>query len=351
MSDPFKSGDGGLQPQVITTGTSRNTSEHVGEPLAPRIIPTVQTGRLAPARPTEAQPDMQMRKPRRSLVVRLGFAGLALALIGWLGVDLYLWIESTFRFSSWLGWTATAAVAAGVIGAVAIILHEMRGYFALKKVEANHQYLEEAWDKMRPAAARDAIGEVISGIAKDSESEVAIEAFQGMVRSHHSAAQQLELFSQTVMSLFDQRAEAIVRRAGARAFGITALSPTAITDALFFVACSVRMVREIATCYGHRPTTLATVHLLRRLLIEGGKLGAVDLAGATLTQHIGGAVAERITASAAESVYAAQRMARLGLVTMNLCRPVPFRKNELPGIFTSLFGKLFTRLAEVRQTD
>jgi putative membrane protein len=100
------------------------------------------------------------------------------------------------------------------------------------------------------------------------------------VQRHHSPAQQIELFSQTVMAPLDRRAEAIVRRAGVRAFGVTAISPTAITDALFFIACSVRMVREIAACYGHRPTAFVTAHLLRRLVFEAGKLGAIDFAGA-----------------------------------------------------------------------
>jgi putative membrane protein len=153
------------------------------------------------------------------------------------------------------------------------------------------------------------------------------------------------------MTPLDRRAEAIVRRASARAFGITAISPTAITDALFFIACSVRMVRQIAACYGHRPTAFATVHLLRRLLVEAGKLGVVDFAGATLTQHIGGAVAERVATSAAESIYAAQRMARLGLVTMGLCRPVPFRRNELPGILSSLIGNFFAPSAETHEDE
>jgi putative membrane protein len=153
------------------------------------------------------------------------------------------------------------------------------------------------------------------------------------------------------MTTFDRHAEAIVRRAGARAFGITAISPTAITDALFFIACSVRMVREIAACYGHRPTAATTVHLLRRLMVEAGTLGAVDLAAATLTQHIAGAVAERVAANAAESMYATQRMARLGLVTMGLCRPIPFRPHEIPGILSSLIGNLFARGAESSRQD
>ena len=70
-----------------------------------------------------------------------------------------------------------------------------------------------------------------------------------------------------------------MRTAVLRAFGITAISPTALSDAAFFLAVGVRMVRGIAAAYGHRPTTAATVHLLRRLVVEAGKLGAVDIAG------------------------------------------------------------------------
>jgi uncharacterized membrane protein YcjF (UPF0283 family) len=84
-------------------------------------------------------------------------------------------------------------------------------------------------------------------------------------------------------------------------------------------------------------------------VVEAGKLGAVDFAGVALTQHIGGAVVERLATSAAESMYAAQRMARLGLVTMGLCRPIPFRRDELPGILSSLVGNLLAQRAETGQ--
>ena len=80
------------------------------------------------------------------------------------------------------------------------------------------------------------------------------------------------------MPVLDARAEAHVRSAVLRAFTITAISPTAVSDALFFLACGVRMVRGIAAAYGQRPTAAATIQLLRRLF-EAGKLGAVDLAG------------------------------------------------------------------------
>lgn len=336
--------DDAPRPRVLVMEKSREEGMGAAEPLAPRIITTAQTGRIA-APPPSAPPSSAVPGRRRgySLTMKLGLTGLAVAFCGWLGVDFYQWIASAFNFSAGLGWAATAAVATGVTGAVAIIAHEMRSYLALKSVEANQHRLQPPWENVRPADMQNAIRAVIAEVPKDRESKAAIEAFQRKVQRHHTPAQQIELLSQTVMVPLDRRAESIVRRASARAFGITAISPTAITDALFFIACSVRMVRQIAACYGHRPTALATAHLLRRLVVEAGKLGAVDFAGATLSQHIGGAVAERVAAGAAESMYATQRMARLGLVTMELCRPIPFRRNELPGILSSLIGNLFAR--------
>jgi putative membrane protein len=111
------------------------------------------------------------------------------------------------------------------------------------------------------------------------------------------------------------------------------------------------MIREIAASYGHRPTAFATGHLLRRLVGEAGKLGAIDLAGAALTQHLGGAVLEKVALGAAESTYAAQRMARLGIVTMNMCRPVPFRPEEIPGITSSLIGGLLAGRKDKAQDE
>ena len=134
------------------------------------------------------------------------------------------------------------------------------------------------------------------------------------------------------MQPLDRRAEAHVRTAVLRAFGITAISPTAFSDAAFFLACGVRMVRGIAAAYGHRPTAATTVHLLRRLVLEAGKLGAVDIASASLVQQLGGAVAERFASTTAESIYAAYRMARLGIIVMDLCRPIPFREGEVPSV-------------------
>ena len=62
-------------------------------------------------------------------------------------------------------------------------------------------------------------------------------------------------------------------------------------------------------------------------------------------QHLGGAVTERIATSAADAVYASYRMARLGIIVMDLCRPIPFREDEVPSV-GSLVGNVLRRRTE-----
>ncbi len=310
----------------------------------PRVIPTQRTERVTPAQPAVVPAASPAPARRRDLTVTLGVAGVAVFLAGWLAVDAIVWISAAFERGAGLGAFATAALTAGVAGAGVLIARELGSLFRLKSVEAIHQRFTAA-DRVAPSEARRAIADVLAVVPREREVEAAIEAFQRQVQLHHSAAQQIDILSRTVMTPLDRRAEGHVRTAVLRAFGITAISPTAVTDAAFFLACGVRMVRGIAASYGHRPTAATTVHLLRRLVIEAGKLGAVDIASASLVQHLGGAVTERLATSAADALYAAYRMARLGIIVMDLCRPIPFQEDEMPSV-TSLVGNVVRRRSE-----
>jgi putative membrane protein len=309
----------------------------------PQVIATERTERITPAEPAIVPVAARAPARHRDRVVTLGIAGVAVFFVGWLAVDAVGWIAAAFERSTALGVLAATAVTAGVAGAGAVVARELGSLFRLRSVEAIHQRFAD--HRGLPADAREAIADVLAVVPKERETEAAIAAFQRQVQLHHSTAQQLEILSRTVMKVLDHRAEAHVRTAVLRAFGITAISPTALSDAAFFLACGVRMVRGIAASYGHRPTTATTVHLLRRLVLEAGKLGAVDIASASLVQHLGGAVTERIATSAADAVYAAYRMARLGIIVMDLCRPVPFQQEDVPSV-ASLVGNVLRRRTE-----
>jgi putative membrane protein len=284
-------------------------------------------------------------KERKSRVVSLGLAGLGVAVAGWLVVDSYWWIAAAFERSSALGTLAATAVVAGVAGAGAIIAREVTSLWRLRNVESIRERFNA--DIVSPQAARSTIADILAVVPRERETQAAIEVFQRQVQPHHNVAQQVEILSRTVMKPLDARAEEHIRAAVLRAFGITAISPTALSDALFFLAVGVRMVRRIAATYGHRPTTAATIHLLRRLVIEAGKLGVIDIASTSIAQQLGGAVAERLATTAADSFYASYRMARLGVIVMDMCRPIPFREDEVPRI-TSMVTNVIRQRNEVK---
>jgi putative membrane protein len=63
----------------------------------------------------------------------------------------------------------------------------------------------------------------------------------------------------------------------------------------------------------------------------------------TIAQHVSGAVAERLAADSVHSLYAAQRMARIGLLAMAMCRPVPFQEGEAPNMLSALLESVLAR--------
>jgi putative membrane protein len=327
-----------LAPRIIEVALADEATSIPA--LGPRVIATERNEPIVPAeRPTTAA--VPAPTPRRDRVVTYGLTGIAVLLVGWAAVDAAAWITAAFDRSTTLGVLAAFAMTAGVTGAGAVIVRETVSLLRLKNVEGVRRRLSDR--ELAPAEIRNAVAEVLAVLPRDRETERAIAAFQREIQPHHSRPQQIDLLSHGVMRKLDERAQAHVRTAVLRAFGITAISPTALTDAAFFLACGVRMVRGIAGAYGHRPTAATTVHLLRRLVFEAGKLGAVDLASASLVQHLGGAVTERFATMTADALYAAYRMARLGIIVMDLCRPVAFAENEVPSVGSLVSGVLRRR--------
>jgi putative membrane protein len=312
----------------------------IQERVRPRILQTDEIGRLDLGLPVAPQPGL-VPLPARRFPSPFGVAvsGLGILVVGVAGIDLAQFVDGAFAHGSAVGVLAATAVAAGVGGAGYWLVAELRGLLRLRSAERLRRLIPSAL----AGELKQEIDAAAVILARDPLLGEAVSSYRAVLDPSHTGHDALELFSRFVLAPADRLAQGAIRRASAQAFAINAISPTVLLDTLLFAARAIRLIREIAEIYGQRPGLAGTIHLLRRLIGGAGLVGAVDVVGGVIAQQLGGAVLERLSASAAESAYAAQKMARLGLVAMALCRPIELRPEEAPSLSGLVSGLLKPR--------
>lgn len=162
--------------------------------------------------------------------------------------------------------------------------------------------------------------------------EAAKERFAVSVHDTHSDRDVIELFNRTVMHPLDRQAYSIITKAARDSAVGVAVSPVAALDAVIALWRSLRMIREIAQVYGFRPGMPGTLAIARRVILGTALTATTDVIGNLWAEHLGGRVAGLLSAKLGEGVFAAIRVARLGLTTMEMCRPLPFLKEDEPSL-------------------
>jgi putative membrane protein len=104
---------------------------------------------------------------------------------------------------------------------------------------------------------------------------------------------------------------------------VTTVTPTAVLDILFVALQNLRMLRQIATLYGGRPSTLATLKLARMVLGHLAVTGGLALTDNVMQHVIGKGVLGRLSARFGEGTVNGIMTARIGLAARDVCRPIP----------------------------
>jgi putative membrane protein len=257
---------------------------------------------------------------------RLGWLALGLlALFG--AVQAGQFVAAAAALAPGLGWVAGASLGATLVAALLWGRLELREFRRIARVEAlqdeaarllaaDEAGAAEAWFTAIARQMADAPG-AVPGLAR----------FQAMAVDGYAARDALGLFEREVMTDLDRAAVAAIARAARDAALGTAASPIALLDAAIVFARALRMIREIAAIYGFRPGGLAALGLLRRVLIQSAGVAGADILGelsADMLGRLGHKLAGTVSARLGVGIFAATRMARLGLATQSACRPLPF---------------------------
>ncbi|WP_374449189.1 DUF697 domain-containing protein [Stella sp.] len=313
----------------------QRSSHEDAPPLGPLVIETGAEGRIAdrppdPILPVPVEPAAARRSP-----VRAGLWGIGILVVGLLGLDMAGFVHDQFARDAALGWATAGVAGVGLAAVLWWLGAEMRQLRRLRRLpEVQGRFAAAAVEGQPQGVIVAALEEAAAALGQGGPARARLAAWRRQVQPHHGNAQVIDHFERTVLRPLDLEAERATWRAVGQVFAINVVSPSAALDTLAFVARSLRLVREIAAIYGHRPGLAATRHLVGRILVSASIAGTANAVAHFGTRMVGHWLA-RFAGDAVASGLAAQRMQRIGRLAMIVCRPVPLKAADEPVTSTS----------------
>jgi len=294
----------------------------------------------APIRPPMTLTAEKEADPEAVMEVAAGLrptgrtALLATALAVLLGVLAGRWVLDLYTTHWALGTVAGAAILTVVGIGIAWMAASARALRRLQERQSIRQILDQARRLDQGAGVHEALNRIALDLGDQAELTGALERWRQLASEDAGGANQIILFDDVVLTQADPLAFAAVRRAVRQSFALIALSPTALTDTVLFLSRLMAMIRQVSAAYGLPPSNAAARQLARRLVREAALIATTELAADALTTLLGESLATRVSAAAADGAVGAYRMARLGLIVIDMCRPLPFAENKRPGLKT-----------------
>ncbi|MBP8772848.1 MAG: TIGR01620 family protein [Aeromonadaceae bacterium] len=267
--------------------------------------------------------------PRALQRRRFGALGWGLAGVASLSVvQLGSFVWQSFQ-DSWL-WGGLWAGALGLlaVGGARLLWREWRELHLLKRRQDSQSLARVLLQSNQPDGAR-GFCEALA-VQTGANRSAGYARWQADCELHHGSVEQLRLYSQQVLSEQDRQARASISRWSGEAAVLVAISPLASVDMLLILWRSLKMIDEVAACYGIRLGYSSRIRLLRQIARHMLYAGAAELITDVGLDWLGAELSARLSARLAQGVGAGLLTARLGLQTMQVCRPIPFSADEKP---------------------
>jgi putative membrane protein len=249
-----------------------------------------------------------------------------------LGLAVSKLVEDLFARAPWLGAIGFALAVIAGLALLVLILREVIGLARLATVEALQRRAADIIVSDDRDSGRALVGDMLSltrrmpalarGRARLAEHRNDIIDGRDLVR----------LSERELMAPLDAEARRLVAAASKRVSVVTAISPRAAVDMVFVLVNGLRLVRQLAVLYGARPGTLGVLKLLRQVISHLAVTGGIGLSDSLVQQVVGHGLATRLSARLGEGMVNGLLTARLGLLTIEQVRPLPFQELPRPAL-------------------
>jgi putative membrane protein len=309
------------------TGTRKPDIEFVTEPVEHPLVVVPST-----------EP---MRGRKRFRWLALLPSALTALIAMWAGLATTQLIESFFARSEWLGWTALGFACIAGFAALAIILREITGLLRLNSIEVLQDAAARAINLDDNQAATQASAELLSLYSGRSELRLELSQLKSHAADILDPEDRIKLAERLLLEPLDAEARKLVASRARRVALLTTVTPAAALDILFVAAQNFSMLRDIASIYGGKPATLATLRLARMVIAHLAVTGGLALSDNLLQHLLGKGLLGRISARFGEGAVNGILTARIGMAAISVCRPIPAGSSSTQSL-ASLIREVFT---------
>lgn len=302
--------------------------EHLEHPVA-----------LAP----QVQAPLSRRGTRWGYILLASLSGLFML---WLSLTTTQLIEGYFARSPVLGWSATLIACLAAFASLALILREVWGLMRLRRIEKLQLLAAHALNQDDEPSAKQAISGLIALYQKQPHHAWNIKNYSSHAHDILDPRDRVRLAERILIDPLDETAHSIIARRAKRVTLLTTVTPAAALDVIFVGAQNIAMLREIATLYGGRPSTFATLRLARMVITHLAIAGGLALSENFLHLFVGKGLLGRLSARFGEGAVNGILTSRIGLAACEVCRPIPKEESK-----RAKLGSLLKELANFGPKD
>ena len=321
------------------------------EQMSERFIPvSIETDEQQEEGEAEAVLNRAL-KPRRSLwgkVVRLGMAVLGISVVAQ-GVQ---WVHDAWIQQDWVALGACTAGGLIIIAGVGSVATEWRRLYRLRQRADERDTARDLLHSHGLGQGR-VFCEKLAAQAGLDNSHPALQRWQASLHETQNDREVVELYARLVQPVLDAQARREISHSAAESALMIAVSPLALVDMAFIAWRNLRLVNRIAVLYGIELGYYSRIRLFRLVLLNMAFAGASELVREVGMDWMSQDLAARLSARAAQGIGAGLLTARLGIKTMELCRPLPWLEGDKPklGDFRrELIGKLKNSMVKSDKT-
>jgi putative membrane protein len=268
-------------------------------------------------------PPAPLARPRRFRWGAILVSALFMLVSLWAGLAVTQLIEDYFARAPMLGWIALGIAAVAGLAALAIIAREIWALARLRRIEHIQVDAAHAINVDDAAAAKRAIDQLKSLYAQRADAQLGLKELKQYESDIMDGRDRMKLADRHLVAWRDGEAHRIIAHAARRITLLTTVAPTPALDILFVAAQNLRMMRELATLYGGRPSTLATIRLARMVVSHLAVTGGIALSDNLIQHMVGKGLLGRLSARFGEGAVNGILTARVGLAARDVCRPIP----------------------------